>query len=91
MNDFKFPNKGIDQEKFVFCESYSELAGVQELFHMLKIKKENALKYIFYTEYEENKKKRLGGDMIPKRIKYKKLTRWIGESESKERREDFIV
>ena len=28
-----------------------------------------------FSEYEENKKKRLGGDMIPKRIKYKKLTR----------------
>lgn len=28
-----------------------------------------------YSEYEENKKKRLGGDMIPKRIQYKKLTR----------------
>ncbi|MGB5169903.1 energy-dependent translational throttle protein EttA [Eudoraea sp.] len=26
-----------------------------------------------FTEYEENKKKRLGGDLIPKRIKYKKL------------------
>lgn len=28
-----------------------------------------------FSEYEENKKKRLGGDLIPKRIKYKKLTR----------------
>ena len=28
-----------------------------------------------FTEYEENKKKRLGGDLLPKRIKYKKLTR----------------
>ncbi len=28
-----------------------------------------------FSEYEENKKKRLGGDIIPKRIKYKKLTR----------------
>jgi ATP-binding cassette ChvD family protein len=28
-----------------------------------------------YTDYEENKKKRLGGDLIPKRIKYKKLIR----------------
>jgi ATPase subunit of ABC transporter with duplicated ATPase domains len=26
-----------------------------------------------FSEYEENKKNRLGGDMIPKRIKYKKL------------------
>jgi len=28
-----------------------------------------------FSEYEENKKKRLGGDLIPKRIKYKKLIR----------------
>ena len=28
-----------------------------------------------FTDYEENKKQRLGGDLIPKRIKYKKLTR----------------
>ncbi len=28
-----------------------------------------------FTDYEENKKKRLGGDLIPKRIKYKKLIR----------------
>jgi sulfate-transporting ATPase len=28
-----------------------------------------------FSEYEENKKKRLGGDMIPKRIKYRKLIR----------------
>ncbi len=28
-----------------------------------------------FSEYEENKKKRVGGDLIPKRIKYKKLTR----------------
>jgi sulfate-transporting ATPase len=28
-----------------------------------------------FSEYEENKKKRLGGDMMPKRIKYKKLIR----------------
>ncbi|AVR45805.1 energy-dependent translational throttle protein EttA [Christiangramia fulva] len=28
-----------------------------------------------FSEYEENKKKRLGGDIMPKRIKYKKLTR----------------
>ena len=26
-----------------------------------------------FSEYEENKKKRLGGDLLPKRIKYKKL------------------
>ena len=28
-----------------------------------------------YSDYEENKKKRLGGDVIPKRIQYRKLTR----------------
>jgi ATP-binding cassette ChvD family protein len=28
-----------------------------------------------FTDYEENKKSRLGGDLIPKRIKYKKLVR----------------
>ena len=28
-----------------------------------------------FSEYEENKKKRLGGDIMPKRIKYKKLIR----------------
>jgi ATP-binding cassette ChvD family protein len=28
-----------------------------------------------YSEYEENRKKRLGADVIPQRIKYKKLTR----------------
>jgi len=28
-----------------------------------------------FSDYEENKKKRLGGDMMPKRIKYKKLVR----------------
>ncbi|MFT4850933.1 MAG: sulfate-transporting ATPase [Sediminicola sp.] len=28
-----------------------------------------------FSEYEESKKKRLGGDLVPKRIKYKKLIR----------------
>ena len=28
-----------------------------------------------YSDYEENKKNRLGGDLIPKRIRYKRLTR----------------
>ncbi len=28
-----------------------------------------------FSEYEENKKKRLGGDLIPRRLKYKKLIR----------------
>ena len=38
----------------------------------------NSQVYFFegsFPDYEENKKKRLGGDLIPKRIKYKKLTR----------------
>jgi sulfate-transporting ATPase len=28
-----------------------------------------------FSDYEENKKSRLGGDLMPKRIKYKKLIR----------------
>ena len=28
-----------------------------------------------FSDYEENKKKRLGADIMPKRIKYKKLIR----------------
>jgi hypothetical protein len=28
-----------------------------------------------FSEYEENKRKRLGGDLAPKRLKYKKLIR----------------
>ncbi len=38
----------------------------------------NSQVYFFegsFSEYEENKKKRLGGDLMPKRIKYKKLIR----------------
>ncbi|MDT7827351.1 energy-dependent translational throttle protein EttA [Pricia sp. S334] len=38
----------------------------------------NSQVYFFegsFSEYEENKKKRLGGDVMPKRIKYKKLIR----------------
>ncbi|MGM0647113.1 MAG: energy-dependent translational throttle protein EttA [Bacteroidota bacterium] len=38
----------------------------------------NSSVYFFegtFTEYEENRRKRLGGDIIPKRIKYKKMTR----------------
>ncbi|MFW6019432.1 MAG: energy-dependent translational throttle protein EttA [Bacteroidales bacterium] len=38
----------------------------------------NSSAYFFegsFTEYEENRKKRLGEDIIPKRIKYKKMTR----------------
>lgn len=38
----------------------------------------NSQVYFFegsFSDYEENKKSRLGGDLMPKRIKYKKLTR----------------
>ncbi len=38
----------------------------------------NSQTYFFegsFSEYEENRRKRLGGDIIPKRLKYKKLTR----------------
>ncbi len=38
----------------------------------------NSSTYFFegsFSEYEENLKKRMGGDIVPKRIKYKKLTR----------------
>jgi len=38
----------------------------------------NSQVYFFeggFSEYEENKKKRLGGDLMPKRIKYRKLVR----------------
>lgn len=28
-----------------------------------------------FSEYEEDRRKRLGGDMVPKRVKYKKITR----------------
>ncbi|HLW50991.1 MAG TPA: energy-dependent translational throttle protein EttA [Sphingobacteriaceae bacterium] len=38
----------------------------------------NSQVYFFegnYSEYEENKKKRLGGDLTPKRIKYKRLVK----------------
>jgi len=38
----------------------------------------NSTAYFFegsYSEYEENLRQRLGGEIIPKRIKYKKLTR----------------
>lgn len=38
----------------------------------------NSSTYFFegsFSEYEENRRKRLGGDIIPKRLKYKRLTR----------------
>jgi ATP-binding cassette ChvD family protein len=45
--------------------------------HILAFEGESQVYYFegSFSEYEENKKKRLGGDMIPKRIKYKKLIR----------------
>jgi len=45
--------------------------------HILAFEGESSVYYFegSFTEYEENKKKRLGGDLIPKRIKYKKLIR----------------
>jgi ATP-binding cassette ChvD family protein len=45
--------------------------------HMLAFEGDSEV-YFFegsFSEYEENKKKRLGGDLIPKRLKYKKLIR----------------
>ncbi|MFO7865108.1 MAG: energy-dependent translational throttle protein EttA [Salinivirgaceae bacterium] len=45
--------------------------------HILAFEGDSNVKFFegTYTEYEENLKKRLGGDIIPKRIKYRKLTR----------------
>lgn len=45
--------------------------------HILAFEGESQV-YFFegsFSEYEENKKKRLGGDLTPKRLKYKKLIR----------------
>lgn len=45
--------------------------------HILAFEGESQV-YFFegsFSDYEENKKKRLGGDLLPKRIKYKKLIR----------------
>jgi ATP-binding cassette ChvD family protein len=45
--------------------------------HILAFEGESEV-YFFegsFSEYEENKKKRLGGDVLPKRIKYKRLIR----------------
>ncbi len=45
--------------------------------HILAFEGESQV-YFFegsFSDYEENKKKRLGGDLMPKRIKYKKLVR----------------
>ncbi len=45
--------------------------------HILSFEGDSQVYYFegSFSEYEENKKKRLGGDLIPKRLKYKKLTR----------------
>jgi len=45
--------------------------------HILAFEGESQIYYFegSFSDYEENKKKRLGGDLIPKRIKYKKLIR----------------
>ncbi|MDA3865400.1 MAG: energy-dependent translational throttle protein EttA [Salinivirgaceae bacterium] len=45
--------------------------------HILAFEGDSNVKFFegSYTEYEENLKKRLGGDIIPKRIKYRKLIR----------------
>lgn len=45
--------------------------------HILAFEGESQVYYFegSFSEYEENKKKRLGGDIMPKRIKYKKLIR----------------
>jgi ATP-binding cassette ChvD family protein len=45
--------------------------------HILAFEGDSTVKFFegTYSEYEENLKKRLGGEIIPKRIKYKKLTR----------------
>ncbi|MDC9721377.1 MAG: energy-dependent translational throttle protein EttA [Urechidicola sp.] len=45
--------------------------------HILAFEGESQVYYFegSFSEYEENKKKRLGGDLMPKRIKYKKLIR----------------
>ncbi len=45
--------------------------------HILALEGDSQVYYFegSFSEYEENKKKRLGGDLMPKRIKYKKLVR----------------
>jgi energy-dependent translational throttle protein EttA len=45
--------------------------------HILAFEGDSQMYYFegSFSEYEENKKNRLGGDLIPKRIKYKKLVR----------------
>lgn len=45
--------------------------------HILSFEGDSQVYYFegSFSDYEENKKKRLGGDLMPKRIKYKKLVR----------------
>ena len=45
--------------------------------HILAFEGESQVYYFegSFSDYQENKKKRLGGDLMPKRIKYKKLIR----------------
>lgn len=45
--------------------------------HILSFEGDSEVYYFegSFSDYEENKKKRLGGDLVPKRIKYKKLAR----------------
>lgn len=45
--------------------------------HILAFEGNSSVKYFegTFSEYEENLRKRVGGEIIPKRIKYKKLTR----------------
>jgi len=45
--------------------------------HILAFEGESEVYYFEggFSDYEENKKKRLGGDLTPKRIKYRKLIR----------------
>jgi sulfate-transporting ATPase len=49
-----------------------------EFVHTFLAFEGNSEVYFFeggFSEYEENKKKRLGGDLTPKRLKYRKLIR----------------
>ncbi len=45
--------------------------------HILAFEGNSSVKFFegTYSQYEENLRKRLGGEIIPKRVKYKKLTR----------------
>jgi ATPase subunit of ABC transporter with duplicated ATPase domains len=45
--------------------------------HILAFEGDSSVYYFEgnYSEYEENYKKRMGGDIVPKRVKYKKMVR----------------